>query len=117
MSVTSTRVMLYVEDVQVISDFFVTTLQAEIVANEPLPEGYRTINLQITDQLTLGLFPKAFIAKYSPEVLGPVPSLLFFTDDFDALYAQLGDGRPQMNGTFNFADPEGNYYVMAKNPT
>ena len=41
---------------------------------------------------------------------------MFFTEDFDALYEKLGEGREKMNDTFNFADPEGNYYVMAKMP-
>ncbi|WP_312040643.1 glyoxalase [Leuconostoc lactis] len=116
MRIKNTRVMLYVEDVKVIRDFFVTTLQAEVVAENPLPHGYLNINLKVSEQLELGLFPKAFIAKYSPEVLGPVPSLMFFTEDFDALYEKLGEGREKMNDTFNFSDPEGNYYVMAKMP-
>lgn len=114
MLVKSTRVMLYVADVNVISDFFVTTLNAEIVEKNTLPESYLNINLKVGDQLELGLFPKAFIEKYSPEVLGPVPSLMFFTDQFDEMYDKLGEGREKMNETFNFADPEGNYYVMAK---
>ena len=100
MRIKNTRVMLYVEDVKVIRDFFVTTLQAEVVAENPLPDDYLNINLKVSEQLELG----------------PVPSLMFFTEDFDALYEKLGEGREKMNDTFNFADPEGNYYVMAKMP-
>lgn len=36
MRIKNTRVMLYVEDVKVIRDLFVTTLQAEVVAENPL---------------------------------------------------------------------------------
>lgn len=115
MLVNQTRVMLYVEDVQVIRDFFVSNLGAQVVETISLPDNYTNVNLAVTPELSLGLFPKAFIAKYSPEVLGPVPSLMFYTDKFDALYEKLGEGREKMNDTFNFADPEGNYYVIAKN--
>jgi len=38
MRIKNTRVMLYVEDVKVIRDFFVTTLQAEVAAENPLPD-------------------------------------------------------------------------------
>ncbi len=33
-------------DVKVIRDFFVTTLQAEVVAENPLPDDYLIINLK-----------------------------------------------------------------------
>ncbi|WP_243676943.1 hypothetical protein [Secundilactobacillus collinoides] len=57
--------------------------------------------------------------KYSPEVLGTTgPSLMIFRDDFEALHAKLKSAGDitDVGGqlTFNFQDPDGNYYVIAK---
>lgn len=56
--------------------------------------------------------------KFSPEVLGPPPSLVFFTNEFETIYENMDEPGEitDNNGvlTFNFSDPEGNYFVIGK---
>ena len=82
MMIQKTRVMLYVNDVEMICRFFVEKIGAEISETIELPEEFKSIVLSISKELELGVFPKVFVQKFSPEVLGPPPSLVFFTDEF-----------------------------------
>ncbi|MGL9766345.1 hypothetical protein IGK31_000347 [Enterococcus sp. DIV1288f] len=112
------RVMLYVEDVALVSRFFVEQLKAETVETLELPEEYQSIVLRMSQELELAIFPRTFVERFSPEVLGPPPSMIFFTDKFDELYEQIETAGEilENNGllTFNFSDPEGNFFVIAK---
>ncbi|SUP52810.1 Uncharacterised protein [Weissella viridescens] len=51
-------------------------------------------------------------------MLGNTPSLMLFSDDFEALHDAIPGALDIMenNGqqTFAFPDPEGNYFVIAK---
>ncbi|MCH3490346.1 glyoxalase, partial [Enterococcus faecium] len=46
------------------------------------------------------------------------PSLVFFTDEFETIYENMEEPGEitDNNGvlTFNFSDPEGNYFVIGK---
>lgn len=75
--IQKTRVMLYVNDVEMICRFFVEKIGAEISETIELPEEFKSIVLSISKELELGVFPKVFVQKFSPEVLGPPPSLVF----------------------------------------
>ncbi|WP_048000152.1 VOC family protein [Lactiplantibacillus herbarum] len=116
--ISKMRVMLYVDDVSVINDFWQQAIGATVVETLALPEQYQGIVLAVTDEIELALFPKAFIRKFSPEVLHGTPSLMLFSDAFKTLHQQIpGAGAIVDNNgtlTFNFADPEGNYFVIAK---
>ncbi len=114
-----TRIMLYVDDVAANSQFWQSNLNAKLVSSNALPDGSQNEILAVSDEVEFSLFSKAFIKKYSPEVLGTTgPSLMIFRDDFEALHAKLksagdiADVGGQL--TFNFQDPDGNYYVIAK---
>ncbi|WP_446001999.1 glyoxalase [Weissella viridescens] len=112
------RVMLYVDDVQVISDFWQKYVKAEVAETNALPDDFKNIVLQVGTQMQLSLFDKTFIEKYSPEVLGNTPSLMLFSDDFEALHDAIPGALDIMENnsqqTFAFPDPEGNYFVIAK---
>ncbi|BDZ31917.1 glyoxalase [Lactiplantibacillus sp. WILCCON 0030] len=113
-----TRIMIYVEDVDRVVKFWQDYFEARIETISSLPDNFKSIVLTISPTVELAFFPKAFIAKYSPEVLGNTPSLLFFSEQFKALHAKLptvGD-IVDHDGmlTFNFADPEGNYFAVAQ---
>ncbi|EOV2818791.1 glyoxalase [Enterococcus faecium] len=116
MMIQKTRVMLYVNDVEMICRFFVEKIGAEISETIELPEEFKSIVLSISKEL--GVFPKVFVQKFSPEVLGPPPSLVFFTDEFETIYENMEEPGEitDNNGilTFNFSDPEGNYFVIGK---
>lgn len=116
--INSMRVMLYVNDVEKISKFWQDKFKAQVLETNILPDNSKNIVLQINDQIQFALFNREFIKKYSPEVLGPVPSLMLFVDDFDEMTKRLNPKGTiqEMNGmkTINFADPEGNYFVIAE---
>lgn len=112
-----TRIMLYVADVDQVVKFWQDYFDAKIETISSLPDDFKTIVLTVSPDVELAFFPKAFIAKYSPEVLGNTPSLMFFSENFEKLHAKLPDAGEIVdnNGTltFNFKDPEGNFFVMA----
>lgn len=113
-----TRVMLYAEDVNVLSQFFVDNLGAVIKETIDLPEEFQSTVLTISSEFEIGIFPKVFVQRFSPEVVGTTPSIIFFTDQFEEIYEKLENAGEIMenNGiqTFNFSDPEGNYFVIGK---
>lgn len=114
-----TRVMLYVADVEKSAQFWRENLLAEEVTKTPLPEGFVNIVLRINETTEVSLFAKDFIEKYSPEVLHHVPSLMFFSDQFEALHQKIVGATEIVdnNGelTFAFPDLDGHYFVIAKN--
>lgn len=116
--INKTRIMLYVEDVKIISRFWQDNVDAEITEDNRLDKGYQNLVLEISPEVELSLFPKEFIKEFSPEVLGSTPSIMFFSNKFEELHARLNPTANvrTVNGTktFNFPDPEGNYFVVAK---
>lgn len=113
-------IMLYVSDVVQHSQFW-QRLGLSEVGRTDLGETTQ-INLATSDQAyRLSLFDIDFIKKMSPEVAEMRPSLMFFTDDFDAFVAKAEQAgvtllpeREQMGcRTRAFADPDGNYFAIA----
>lgn len=114
----SVRVMLYVEDVDQCVQFWLDYVDAKIAATSTLPDGSQNVVLTVAPEVELSFFSKEFIKTFSPEVVENVPSLMFFTDRFRDLHAKIpnaGDISDQQGTlTFNFADPEGHYFVVAQ---
>lgn len=112
------RMMIYVEDVERCVQFWQDYLDAQVASVKTMPDQSKNVVLTIAEQVELAFFDKTFIAKYSPEVQTNLPSLMLFSDRFDDLHHQIpGAGQvSDVHGqlTFNFADPEGNYFVIAK---
>ena len=113
------RTMLYVDDVEQIVQFWQDNLGAQVVEVNALPDDSENIVVTVAPNVELSFFAKSFIRQYSPEVLDSgTPSLMFFSDDFEALHDRLttagkivdNNGTP----TFNFRDPEGNYFAVGK---
>ncbi|MFC6175390.1 VOC family protein [Companilactobacillus huachuanensis] len=113
-----TRIMIYVEDVDMSVAFWTDEFGAQVVARQTLNGGYQNVIVGISSEVELSIFPRDYIRIYSPEVAENVPSLMFFSKDFDKLHDELLDAGEitEVNGvlTFNFTDPEGNYFVVAK---
>ncbi|MCH4057521.1 MAG: glyoxalase [Lactobacillaceae bacterium] len=116
--ISKSRVMLYVHDVDQMATFWTEELQTTIVETMALPAGYHGQVIKISDEFELVLFPKEFAQKYSPEVPTTMPSLMFYSNRFEQMYKIISTAGEitDNNGTatFNFHDPEGNYFVMAK---
>ena len=116
--ISKTRIMLYPDNVQVVSSFWQDFFQAEIIETQKLPDSHLNITLRLNDTVELSLFPKEFIAKYSPEILSNTPSLMLFSNQFEELHQRIPGALEIMshNGleSFPFPDPEGNYFVVAK---
>ncbi|RRK10568.1 glyoxalase [Lactiplantibacillus garii] len=112
------RCMVYVNDVEAVVTFWQDYLDARIVAVNAMPDGSSNVVLQVMRGVELAFFSKAFIKQYSPEVATNLPSLMFFSDHFDELHRRIpGAGKVvDQHGqlTFNFPDPEGNYFVIAQ---
>ncbi|WP_461226725.1 VOC family protein [Lacticaseibacillus suihuaensis] len=114
--VVKTRIMLYVSDVAKLTAFWEATLGARRVGTIDLPEGYYGQVLEVGAGTELALFSNDFIAKYSPEVAGNQPSVMFYVRDFDALHDRLPGATPITDdaGTraFGFPDPDGHYFAI-----
>ncbi len=116
--IKSARIMLYVDDIEQISQFWQTALKAQVIETNELPDDFENIVLKITPEVELSLFPTDYIKKYSPEVLDQTPALMFFATNFEKLHDSLAGASEIVdnNGvrTFNFSDPESNYFVIAE---
>ncbi|WP_125574323.1 VOC family protein [Levilactobacillus huananensis] len=112
------RTMLYVDDVEETAQWWQDNLGATVVEVNVLPDESHNIVLTMAPGAELSFFSKAFIRQYSPEVLGSTPSLMFFVKDFEALHDRLttAGAIADNNGmlTFNFRDPEGNYFAVGQ---
>ena len=113
-----TRIMLYVDDVDMSVEFWVDEFGAKVVTRQTMNGGYQNVIVAVSDEVELSIFPRDYVRIYSPEVPETVPSLMFFSKDFDRLHDDLISAGEitEVNGvlTFNFQDPEGNYFVVAK---
>ncbi|MGX6428700.1 VOC family protein [Levilactobacillus yonginensis] len=113
-----TRVMLYVDNVALVVKFWRESFETTTVAESLLPDGSTNIVLAVPFGVELSFFSNEFIKKYSPEVLGNQPSIMFFSDDFEGLHERLAGATPisDDNGqpAFGFPDPEGHYFAIGK---
>ncbi|WP_300559115.1 VOC family protein [Companilactobacillus sp.] len=120
MTIKKFELMLYVKNVETIADFMENALDAKRLDKTDLPDNSSTIKLAILDQVNVNLFNIDFITKYSPSVSIEFPSIMLMTDDIEALYQQVQKYTDKISPitsrgeekTFNFADPEDNYYAI-----
>ena len=117
------QVMVYVEDQDKAVKFWTEKAGFAVIADEGSKEqGLRWIEIAPTEgaETTIVLHDKEVISKLSPELELGTPSLMFYTDGVEGLYADfkkrgittgelvnMGIGR-----SFNFADDEGNYFAV-----
>lgn len=115
-------VMLYVEDVAAEKDFW-QAIGFVIVAESEMM-GFDTFDMKphADSTTTITVFAKEFIRQVSPEVIDLQPSILFESDDIEALHAKVvaqTDTASAINEqpfkNFNFASPSGQYYAVKGN--
>lgn len=116
------QVMLYVNNQDESLAFWTEVAGFHIVDEVNLDEGMRWIEIAPTadSQTSIILHDKEFVERMSAGVNLGTPSLMFFTENLDQLYADLagkhvtvGEIVEMPTGrVFNFADNEGNYFAV-----
>ena len=116
------KVMVYVNDPRVVADFWVNVVGfTEVDAQE---NAGKTLSVEVVHDPVAGvglvLFDRAVVAQMSPELDLATPSILFGSNDLVAMRDALAEkgvavGELANHGgstTFNFPDPEGNYFAV-----
>lgn len=115
------QVMLYVEDVNAVKEFWLNQVGFELIEEHKSPEmHYAEIAPTAQSETHFVLFERAMIEKSAPELNFGTPSLMFRTEDANALYQTfqakgitVGELVERGESTvFNFADVEGNYFAV-----
>lgn len=116
------NVMLYVEDVAAEKAFWQAI--GFVIAAESEMMDFETFDMKshADSTMTITVFAKEFIRQVSPEVMDNQPSILFETDDIEALHAKVVEQTNTASAindvpfkNFNFASPSGNYYAVKGN--
>lgn len=118
----SMNLMIYVDDVEKVAAFFEQAAGTPRISEETMIDGSKMITVPILPEASLQFYIRAFIQKYSPEVALNSPSIMFCVDDLASAHARLLQMGATVNEivlvgsqqTFNFADPEGNWYAVAE---
>lgn len=113
------QVMLYVEDVGAVKNFW--TEKAGFVVIEE-KEGSVEIAPSKEAETSFVLFNRKDIEVAEPELNFGTPSLMFYTDDANRLYREFKDAGITvgelitigMGTVFNFADVENNYFAVVE---
>lgn len=116
------QVMVYVDNQDKAVEFWTKKAGFSIIADGGKDQGMRWIEIGSSKDAdtTLVLHDKAVVSKMSPGLNLDTPSLMFYTNELDKLYADfnekgvttgeivdMGFGR-----VFNFADDEDNYFAV-----
>ncbi|WP_124057953.1 glyoxalase [Vaginisenegalia massiliensis] len=114
-----TNIMLYVEDVAKEKAFW-QAIGFIILAEENLM-GFESFEMKSHESSTayFTVYDWTFIQQVSPEVVDFKPSILFESDDIEALHSKVGQVtetvspiRQEPFPNFNFASPSGHYYAV-----
>lgn len=118
------QVMLYVNDQDKAVQFWVEKVGFCVIADEDNGQGFRWIEIAPSEaaETSIVLHKKELVAKMSPELNLGTPSLMFYSDNFDPLYAKLKEQQVTVGEivamptgrVFNFADDENNYFAVAE---
>jgi lactoylglutathione lyase len=116
------QIMVYVNNQDEAVNFWTEKVGFVIISEEDNGNGMRWIEVAPSQdaETSIILHNKEFVAKMSPELNLGTPSLLFFTDNLEALYKDLsskditvGEIVEMPSGkVFNFADGEENYFAV-----
>ncbi|MBK0422457.1 VOC family protein [Leucobacter sp. CSA2] len=116
------KVMIYVENPRACADFWVDAVGLTEVSTTEMDEKIISVELTHDPEAGAGieLFDRAVVAQMSPEITLGTPSILFSSRDVSAMREALLEkgitvGEIVNAGgmtTFNFADPEGNYFAV-----
>lgn len=118
------QVMVYVNNQDEAVKFWTEKVGFAIISEQDNGEGMRWIEIapQKNSQTTIVLHNKDVIAKMGTEINLETPSLLFFTEDIEALHVKLSNNNVlvgeiinmPLGKIFNFADNEQNYFAVAE---
>jgi lactoylglutathione lyase len=117
------QVMMYVNDQSAVLDFWTEKVGFVIRSEFDNGHGLRFFEIAPTKdaQTSLVLHNKELIAKMQPELNLGTPSLMFFSDRIEDLYAEFKSKgittgplveMPHVGKVFNFADCENNYFAV-----
>ncbi|MBS4172818.1 VOC family protein [Bacillus sp. FJAT-49736] len=119
------QIMLYVNDQEESVKFWTEKAGFTLIAEQDNGQGFKWFEIAPTkdSQTTIILHNKQLVAEMSPELNLGTPSLMFFSEDLEALYKDFTDKNitvgemVQMPSgkVFNFADNEGNYFAVLEN--
>ena len=118
------QVMVYVNNQDEAVKFWTEKIGFTVITEESNGEGMRWIEIapQKNSQTSIVLHNKEIVAKMGAGINLETPSLLFFTENIEELYAKLSNNNVtvgevvhmHLGKTFNFADHEGNYFAVAE---
>ncbi|PKR83359.1 VOC family protein [Heyndrickxia camelliae] len=116
------QIMLYVNNQDESLKFWTEKAGFTLIAKEDNGQGFKWYEIAPTEdsETSIILHNKELVAKMSPEINLGTPSLMFFTEDLEALYKGFKDKNITVGEivnmpsgkVFNFADDEGNYFAV-----
>lgn len=116
------QIMLYVNNQDEAVRFWTEKAGFSVISEEDNGQGMRWIEIAPTKEAatSIVLHNKELIAKMQPELNLNTPSMLFFSDNLDALYQDFKDKNITVGElvnmptgrVFNFADHENNYFAI-----
>lgn len=117
------QVMIYVNNLEVVAKFWVDKIG--FIEGERMEYG-EELAIEIipyhNSDTSMVLFDKEVVKRTSPEVNLGTPSLLFSSYELEEFHKQLLEKGVTVSEvmeiagmvTFNFSDPEGNYFAVKK---
>ncbi|WP_249593567.1 VOC family protein [Peribacillus frigoritolerans] len=116
------QIMLYVNNQDESLKFWTEKFGFSVISEEDNGQGLRWIEIAPTKdaQTSIILHNKEFIAEMQPELNLATPSLMFYSDNLDALYKDFSEKNIKVGElvnmpsgrVFNFADNEDNYFAV-----
>lgn len=111
------QIMLYVDDVETVKNFWIERAGFTVVEEK---EGTVEIAPSKEAQTSLVLFNRKTVEAVEPELNFETPSLMFYTNDANQLYQDFKEAGITvgelvtigMGTVFNFADVEDNYFAV-----
>ncbi|APH03701.1 VOC family protein [Bacillus weihaiensis] len=116
------QVMLYVNDQDQSKEFWTKVIGFQVISEVKNEQGMSWIEMAPTNEseTSIILHDKETVAKMSPDLHLGTPSLMFFTENLEALHNKLSQSHITVGEivtmptgkVFNFADYEGNYFAV-----
>lgn len=115
------QIMLYVDNQDEAVEFWKEKVGFSVVSEEDNGQGMRWIEVAPkSEETSIILHNKEFVAKMSPGLNLGTPSIMFFSENLDELHSDLSNKNVKVGEivnmpsgrVFNFADYEENYFAV-----
>lgn len=114
------QVMLYVDNIDDVTKFWTEDLGFALLGKNDEGVRWREIAPSKDSETSFVLHEREVIAKMEPELNLGTPSIMFFTEDLEALYAHMKSRGITVGAlveipggkVFNFSDREGHYFAV-----